>query len=268
MRFRKIQPSAEWNRWIECYWMVEDESDVSVQQKIVPDGFPEIIFHSADNYRINISGTWERQEKSLLAGQIKKFFYLENEGRSGVFGVKLKPAAPALLFDIEMSLLTDRVVDLSQSIPLSSDWISSMRAASSIEEKISLTEKFLRPFTDRSDLRQLHPVEICIEGIFKGDGLTSIEDLTSGVNVGKRQLELYFKRYVGLSPKFFSRIVRFAKIFEIIQGENINWSDVVHLAGYYDQAHFIKNFKAFTGEEPGRYGFDRNDFANFFMRKG
>ncbi len=68
-------------------------------------------------------------------------------------------------------------------------------------------------------------------------------------------------------PKFFSRIIRFSKIFEIVQQENINWSDVVHLAGYYDQAHFIKNFKAFTGEEPGRYGFDKKDFANFFMRK-
>ncbi len=123
MHFKRIQPSSEWRRWIECYWMVEDESNVPTQQKIVPDGFPEIIFHAGDHYRINISGTWERQAKSLLAGQIKKFFHLENEGVSNVFGVKLKPAAPTLLFDIEMSALTDQVIDLSNSnISHSKEW--------------------------------------------------------------------------------------------------------------------------------------------------
>lgn len=57
MQFKRVQSTAEWNRWIECYWTLEDERKIPVRQKIVPDAFPEIIFHAADHYRINITGT-------------------------------------------------------------------------------------------------------------------------------------------------------------------------------------------------------------------
>jgi AraC-like DNA-binding protein len=267
MRFQRFQPSTEFSRFVECYWMIEDQGQMPSTQKIVPDGYPEIIFHLADAYRINISGQWELQTKSLLAGQIKKFFFLENIGQSSVFGVKLKPAAPTLLFGVEMSRLTDCVVDLHEfNIPDARNWEKEIAKASSLGERVVATENFLLPIISSCDAK-LHPVERALETVFSQNGTSGVEQLAEAIGVGTRQLELYFKKYVGLSPKFYSRIIRFSRIFEWIQQENVNWSDIVHLAGYYDQAHFIKNFKTFTGEEPSRYGFDKRDFANFFMKK-
>ncbi|MDZ7771238.1 MAG: DUF6597 domain-containing transcriptional factor [Balneolaceae bacterium] len=80
-----------------------------------PDGFPEIIFHYGDPYRIRLGEEWEIQEPSLFAGQITGHFFLENTGRSKMIGIKLMPAAVVQLTALDMSLYTDRVVPLSQA---------------------------------------------------------------------------------------------------------------------------------------------------------
>jgi AraC-like DNA-binding protein len=85
--------------------------------------------------------------------------------------------------------------------------------------------------------------------------------------VGERYLQQLFQKYIGVSPKFFARIVRFSYIFKVIKDEDPNWADVVYEAGYYDQSHFIRNFKAFTGEDPSAYIFAEKSLANFFMKK-
>ena len=112
MLYDRISPPMSLSGLIDCYWVVESNDLTISRQKIIPDGFPEIIFHYGDPYRINISGKWETQSKQLLAGQIRNHFLLENTGLSGMIGIKLKPHALAGIFFIEMSEYTDEVVDL------------------------------------------------------------------------------------------------------------------------------------------------------------
>src|SRR4051812_15605631 len=102
MDFRRIEPTGNASRAVECYWYVKDDDTTPVKQKIIPDGFAEIIFHFGDHYRINLDGRWKKQGKRLLAGQITKHFFLENMGRSDMLGIKLKPTAIAHLFNIPM----------------------------------------------------------------------------------------------------------------------------------------------------------------------
>ena len=56
-------------------------------------------------------------------------------------------------------------------------------------------------------------------------------------------------------------------VFDMMHKPDTTWSDVVHASGYYDQSHFIRNFKAFTGEGPGGYLFSSPNLANFFLKK-
>ena len=98
-------------------------------------------------------------------------------------------------------------------------------------------------------------------------GHVSVTELCDHVATGERNLERIFRTYIGLSPKFFGRIIRFNKIFELVQIEDPSWSDLVFETGYYDQSHFIRNFKAFTGEDPTRYLFSSPSLANFFLAK-
>jgi len=80
-------------------------------------------------------------------------------------------------------------------------------------------------------------------------------------------LENLFKKWVGLSPKLFARIIRFSYIFQLVQDNNQSWSSLAYEAAYYDQSHFIRNFKSFTGENPADYSFDEENMANFFLKR-
>ncbi|MEM6526176.1 MAG: DUF6597 domain-containing transcriptional factor, partial [Bacteroidota bacterium] len=75
MIFEKRQPPEALSSIVNAFWHVKnEESDDIVRQKIIPDGYPEIILHYKDPYRINIEGIWKTQSKFLLAGQITDHF--------------------------------------------------------------------------------------------------------------------------------------------------------------------------------------------------
>jgi methylphosphotriester-DNA--protein-cysteine methyltransferase len=110
-------------------------------------------------------------------------------------------------------------------------------------------------------------IDQAIELIFETKGTIAVNELCVAVAVGERQLERAFKKYVGLTPKFYMRIIRFSHIFHAFTTGKDNWAQLGLEAGFYDQSHFIKNFKAFTGEDPSAYFFDDPTMANFFLKK-
>ena len=161
MHFEKTLPSPQLARFVECYWKINDDGTEVHRQKIVPDGFPEVMVHLGDPYRINITDDWRTQSQFLLAGQIRKFFYLENTGRTSVFGIKFKPAAITLLFDIEMSSYTDKVVDLTVFSNFES-WCVAIANSHDFHVNVAVTEDFLlKQCATRA--AELHPVERALQ---------------------------------------------------------------------------------------------------------
>jgi len=264
--FRRDAPPPELRHIVECYWTVEGAQRLPERQKIIPDAFTELIFHFGDPYRIKLSTRWETQGRSLLAGQISKHFYLENTGTSRIFGIKLRPPAITHLFGIAMHELTNKVIELD-SLGRNHELVvldKAVRYASAADRKL-VCERFFMERKDR--VAPHHPVDSAVSQILTQHGMVGIKEIADALDISERYLEQMFKKYVGLSPKLFSRIVRFSYIFQLIKENSPDWSDVVFRSGFYDQSHFIRNFKAFTGEDPSRYMFDRKDLANFFLKE-
>lgn len=267
MLYDRVIPPLSLSALVDCYWVVENEDYTIEQQKIIPDGFPEIIFHYGDAYRINISGEWQIQPKMLLAGQIRNHFLLENTGASGMIGIKFKPATLTQLFGVGMSSITDKVMDLNSI--LYNEFLSiSDRLLSNIpyQDKI----KLLNTFFIELELKEVENdgfVRDALSLIFESNGLISVSELTEKLGINERKLERLFNKYIGLSPKFYSRIVRFNYIFTLLQGKKMSWSEVAQLGGFYDQSHFISNFQEFTGEDPSKYFFENSTMANFFLNR-
>lgn len=264
MKFIRIAPHEKLQHLIECYWIIESDEPTPHLEKIIPDGFTELIFHYGDAYRSKISGAWRRQGSNLLAGQISNYFYLENTGTSGIIAVKFKPAALTQLFGLDMSQYTDQIADV----------VSTEKQLLELRDKIIPFENEHRSkeildnyFIEISRDITESPVTAAIDLVFKTNGMASVKELAGAAGVGERQLERLFKRYVGLSPKYYARIIRFNYIFQFIQSKNTPWAEIVYQSGYYDQSHFIRNFKAFTGEDPTSYFFDEDNMANFFLKK-
>jgi AraC-like DNA-binding protein len=267
MFFKRFEPIRDLAAFIECYWIIEDDDKTPRRQKIIPDGFNEIIFHYRDPYRINLSGKWKEQSRGLLAGQIRKHFFLENTGSSGIIGIKLKPTALTHLYGISMQQLTDRVVDIPSVF---GDHFSSteakLHATTDHDKRIAIiNDHFLQLLTTISVSETA--ADRAVELIFHRHGMIPVSAIAMVAGVGERQLENLFKKYVGLSPKLFSRIIRFSYIFQLIQQNNQSWTGLAYEASFFDQSHFIRNFKDFTGENPSDYSFDEKNMANFFLHK-
>jgi AraC-like DNA-binding protein len=262
MIFKRIEPQACYRDFIACYWFIEDDSNRPQKQKIIPDGFTEMIFHFADPFRICLDGRWKTQERSLVAGQIRKHFYIENTGLVDVMGVKLKPTALTRLFSMDMSKLTDKVVGLE--IVESDDAFNKRLSLLSHHERIDLFHNSLEAYFSSAEPAGV--VDKAVEIIGQHNGVISVSEVAEKVATGERHLERLFKRYVGLSPKLYARTMRFNYIFDSVKVEK-DWMSIVEKSGFYDQPHFSKDFKSFTGEEPSAWMFDARNMANFFAGK-
>lgn len=266
MSFKRISGPKELSRYVDCFWTVEDEDPTPAIQQIVPDGFPEMIFHFGDPYLIKLTSKWSKQSPSLLGGQITAHFFLKNTGVSNVLGIKFRPAAISALFGIDMYPLTDRVVPLrtlhNPELKIVEDLV---KRGDNHNERIKAVSEYL--------LKKIQPIQEPwindpIEKILSSNGIMSVNEICQCTGCSERQLERLFRKYIGLSPKLYSRIVRFANIFQHVYATSkVNGSELGIASGYYDQSHFIRNFKAFTGEDPSRYYFDQPNLANFFLKK-
>ena len=261
--FRLHVPDAAVAALVDCFWVVEDDDPTPRERKIIPDGFPELVFHYGDPYEIQIANEWERQPRCLAAGQISRFFFLRNTGRSAMIGVKLQPWALAQLTGLRMDAYTDRVVALEE-----------VCAEAACLESAALREGGMhgRIAALTAALRRLQPAAAppdavlrSIRLILESQGTLPMAEVCARTGIGERSLERAFARFVGLTPKFYSRVVRFSAIFRAANGEGPSLSDLSLHAGYYDQPHFHRNFKAFTGENPSEYAFGQASMANLFL---
>ena len=263
MHFESINPRDSLKELIKEIWIYENNDPIPSTQKIIPDGFSEIILHYGDPYEINLGSRWELQSNQLFSSQISKFFYLRNTGNSGMIGIKLYPTAFYEIFEISVQGCTDKVLPLQEvltesEIPITASGFQYLPTLT----KVASLEDWLEGYRPNYQPK----VRSMVQEIMAKNGLVNLDQLAQNSGFGLRQAERLFKKAIGITPKFFSRIVRFNHIFKIIEAKEESWISIALQSGFFDQSHFIKNFKEFTGEDPSSYGFDEKNLANFFLK--
>lgn len=266
MLFLKQAPPSNLAHIVKEFWIVENADTTPEQQKIIPDGYCEIVLHYGDKYRIKTHDEWEEQAKMLLSGQCRQFFFLENTGASAMLGIKLMPVSAYVLFQCEMSVLLDRVVPLV-SVTNALPPTELLQRELNPETRIQLAVKWIEEILIPKRYDEVSRIAVITDQIIEQKGLADIESIAQLNGITRRHVEREFKRIIGLTPKYFSRIIQFSYIFEAMRANDHGWVDVALNSGYFDQSHFIRNFKAFTGESPSQYGFDKQNLANFFLRR-
>jgi len=112
-----------------------------------------------------------------------------------------------------------------------------------------IVEKFLLCYVNK--LKQLLPIDDVLPMLIQQGGLLNIDQLASQSCLSIRQFERVFKQRIGLPPKYFCRLVRFAKAWIIKeQRPATSWIKIAHECGYFDQMHLIHDFQEFAGVNP------------------
>jgi AraC-like DNA-binding protein len=124
-----------------------------------------------------------------------------------------------------------------------------LQTASSYDHMVHIVEAFL--LSKLKQLRPPMPIDIVLTSIIQKGGLMTVDDMASTACISFRQLERQFQQRMGMSPKFFARLTRFAHAWGMKQGNpKMSWTDIAYQCGYFDQMHFIRDFKEFAGVTP------------------
>jgi AraC-like DNA-binding protein len=125
------------------------------------------------------------------------------------------------------------------------------------ERKIELANTFfLKQFA--SKLGNLAIADRINHTILDHKGFLSMDELAKQYSISPRHLRRIFKAETGISPKYYARLKRFEFTWFCANSGKFNWREFTGAHGFYDQAHLIREFKAFSGITPGKKLFDSN----------
>jgi AraC-like DNA-binding protein len=188
----------------------------------------------------------------MIAGLHSKALSVQHDRNLHAVSVVLEPWAAYGLFNLPMSTLVDTVVGTSDLLgPGAPELVSALRAAPGWAGRFEILEAWLA--------RQLAggqayapPVVHAWRELSRAGGAIPVEVLASRVGWCRRNLERRFREQVGLSPKMAARMLRLRRAFRLLRGgHTIN--EVASRCRYYDQAHFVNDFKSLAGRTPGEF---------------
>lgn len=256
MDYMTYEPSEELAYFIKCYWTLESpKEEIPEKQTIVPDGCMEMIFHYGDLYRQYLeNGNSIIQPKCFVIGQLTRPLEIEPTGKTGIFSVRFHPNGFLTFATIPIKEMENTALSLEKLFGNDGQEIEQkILTATSTSQRIQLIETFLlNRLTDTETIDRI--VKSTVEMILTANGQFSVNELSNQTSINRRQLERKFSSTIGLSPKQLSKTMRLQATLKMLL--NKNFTSLTALAyenGYYDQAHFIKDFKNLTGFTPKEF---------------
>lgn len=255
--YREYKPSDMLLPYIENYFVQifdGDSNEESPLQKCLPLGMAQIIVHT---YRQDcvayFNEEWLRLPDAFFVGIYKDAVTWKTRGYSVCFGITLKPESLMHLFKVPASTLFNNYTDISSFLNKRvANLAEQMYGINDPVKLIGLSEEFLLNRL-KSVTAERSYVDEASRLIRHAKGNISIDTLCKKLYVSERQLQRSFKEMLGTSPKTYTRIIRFRNVYQQIkqtERNKISWTDISYDFGYADQAHFIRDFKEFTGAVP------------------
>jgi AraC-like DNA-binding protein len=263
MNYRIFEPDPRLKRLVACYWIVS--GDDKSAQKVLSDGHSELIFHFRDPYQINMNGQWETQSKALAAGLLDKPISLRPTGPSGMVGVKFTPTGLWQRFGWNMGLLANQAIPLSEFLKASEQLREAVERSKNDAEIIGQIERFL--LSSSTGIKRKEDVSAIIQYMDRGTEKMSVLSLAKYFQLSNRKLERLFHDQVGVSPKLYMRMIRFKHVYRLLQQSHLSKTEVSYVCGYFDQPHFNKDFKKFTGENTQTHFSQHNSLSDFFLNR-
>ncbi len=248
---------VELNGFVLAVLQYETESPVHASMLNPPTGFRLLIYIYRDIPNLNIHGKSFAATKVPLnlAGQIDiSGILMEVNGIFGQIGLVLHPLTPYYLFHVPGRALLNCWKDLIEVLPHKTrKYFESISKDMEPSTIISLVLEAMQHLIEH----RIEPIawldQTLIE-IFAHNGVISLGDLVRKSALSERYFRRKFKEIVGVTPKYYCKVIQLNSVFEIINSGSLEKLHSLALdCGYYDQAHFINDFNRFVGKSPSHF---------------
>ncbi len=268
MVFQLHIPNYPLNRFIESFIYYRDYNPVHSVDRFLPDGNVNIVFDLTDYPKYIYDNETLKEIQTCrnvwFSGMRTQYITIPSGKDSEMFIINFHKGKSYPFVQMPLYELTDSVVDgdlvLTSEIM---DMRSMLLESVSISGKFQVAECFLtKKFKSRLIVNPF--IDFAVNKILQSPDQASIEHISRKVGYSQKHLIKLFKDNVGLTPKGFLRIIRFQKaIQEIDASKKINWTSLALESGYFDQAHFINDFKSFSGFTPNQYLQKQSEYLNY-----
>lgn len=246
--------------------MEADRMEEPVRQRILPDGCMEMMFHYGDGYQQFFEdGTSILQPKSFVFGQITSFIEVAPTGMTGIVSARFLPEGLTPFLDMPVSALENKAVSIKDVFGEKGTMVEKeVMAANDNQQRIKIIEAFL--LSRLAEPQAIDTItKACVEVIFQSQGQLGVVELADKVKMNRRNMERKFVAAIGMSPKQLSRVARLQATLKMLEEKKFtSLTSLAYENGYYDQAHFIKDFREFTGMSPKQFFAENFRFAVLF----
>jgi len=267
MVFRRYTPDWPLSEFVRLFWWCEQHRPTHQKERLLPDGSVELVI----NLRKDISRTYDREHPercntlpgAIVAGPHSNYFVIDTEEQEGCMGIHFRPGGAFLFLGVPADELHNQLVGLDALWGRAATELRErMLAAPTPEARFAELERILLSRVGRS-LSRHAAVAFSLRKFLNQPHVHTVGDVTREIALSPRRFIEVFRRQVGMTPKLFCRVQRFQRAVQAIgAGKSVDWATVALDCGYYDQAHFIHDFRAFSGITPAVYLSLHNDHLN------
>ena len=265
MLMRSHIPSPPLSNFVEMFWFYDGYVQPHAKERLLPTGTIELVVNLNEDetrmYDRNDLDKLESYRGSVVCGPHSEFFVIDTAEQASVIGVHFKPGGARPFFKLPADELHNQTVSLEDVWGREADRLRDrLLEARAVETRFAILEQALLARAYRPLLR--HPAVAFALGQFNGES-HKVSEVTDQIGLSSRRFIQVFSEDVGLTPKLYCRIRRFQQVLSRIQSSRqVEWADVALACGYFDQAHFIRDFRAFSGLNPSRYLTVRGEHLN------
>lgn len=249
---------------IKFYWTLKSKNEKTIHGKLIPTNNIDLIINFSNPIKYKNKTKEHLFRYCHFSGIQDNHRIITQKGPLDVLGISFHPTGFYPLIKIPLSEFAKKMIPIDSLISGFERKAERIAETESIWQRISVIEETLLDIIDLTLLPEKNLGFITNDFIANADNIT-IRDYCKKHGINQKKIERFFHKYLGTTPKAFIMTTKFQHaIKSLMNGEFVSMTQLGYAFNYYDQTHFINNFKSFSGKTPYKQLKENDLIINYY----
>jgi AraC-like DNA-binding protein len=255
--------------YIKLFWYTRNPLAQHGLERVLPTAHLQIVMSLARDYLTDCNGSMSgHSAASILGGIRSRYQVIDRFDMTELIGVIFRPGGTTPFFPMSAHDAANTEIGLGDLWGRHEARLRDrLRESGHIGEKFRILDaEFLQRLAQRRATQQPPALSLALTAMHGSDEALTVGGISRRIGLSTRRLSEIFREQVGTTPKLYLRILRFQKaVQQLHRGTDVRWMDLALNCGYYDQSHFVNDFREFSGINPTTYSATRRLWSNHIL---